>query len=55
VLAVVGLVWGAVALWNAPIFAVQNVTVSGQSHLKKADILAMAAVPKDATLIRLPT
>ena len=50
----VGIVWGAVALWNAPLFAVKSVDVSGLSHLKRAEVLALAAVPANATLLRLP-
>ena len=54
VLALVGLLWGGVTLWNAPVFAVKNVDVSGLSHLKRAEVLALAAVPPNATLLRLP-
>jgi cell division protein FtsQ len=54
VLAVVGAVWGLVALWQAPIFTVNRVDVIGTQHLSRSDVLRLAAVPDGATLLRLP-
>jgi cell division protein FtsQ len=54
VLAVAGVVWGLVALWRAPLFTVTNVVVTGNAHLSQADVLKLAAVPPEATLLRLP-
>jgi cell division protein FtsQ len=47
--------WGLVKLWNAPLFAVKSVKVNGTVHLKPDDVIALAAVPPDATLLRLPS
>lgn len=55
VLAVIGAIWGLVALWQAPIFTVDRVDVTGTQHLSKSDVLALAAVPSGATLLRLPS
>jgi cell division protein FtsQ len=56
VVAVVGCaVWGLVALWRSPIFVVESVSVEGVSHLSRADVLRVAAVPQGVTLLRLPS
>jgi len=47
------LMWGAVALWRAPIFSIRTTDVVGNKRLSKAQVLARAQVPADATLIRL--
>lgn len=54
VLVVVGVVWGLVALWQAPLFTVDTVQVTGVHRLTQYEVLALAAVPPDATLFRLP-
>jgi cell division protein FtsQ len=54
VLAAIGAVWGLAALWQAPIFTIDKVEVIGTQHLSKNDVLALAAVPQGATLLRLP-
>ncbi|HEY5541230.1 MAG TPA: FtsQ-type POTRA domain-containing protein [Coriobacteriia bacterium] len=54
VAAVVALAWGLAALWRAPLFTVDSVKVNGVRHLTTAQILTLAAVPADATLLRLP-
>ncbi|HET6351898.1 MAG TPA: FtsQ-type POTRA domain-containing protein [Coriobacteriia bacterium] len=51
---VVLLCWGAVSLYNAPIFTIKTVTVSGNHHLGEADTLRLAAVPADSTLVKVP-
>ncbi|MDR3685698.1 MAG: FtsQ-type POTRA domain-containing protein [Coriobacteriia bacterium] len=53
VLAVVAVAWALSALWRAPLFTVDTIKVTGVSHLTSADVLALAAVPKDATLLHL--
>lgn len=52
--AVVGLVWAIVAIYTAPIFVIDRVVVTGNDHLDKASVLASAAVPPKATLVRVP-
>jgi cell division protein FtsQ len=49
-----GIAWGAVALWQAPLFTVHTVRVRGNVHLARDVVLKLAAVPPDATLLRLP-
>ena len=51
---VAGVVWGLVALWRAPLFKVDTVEVTGLSRLKQGDVIKLAAIPQDATLLRLP-
>jgi cell division protein FtsQ len=46
-------VWGLVALWRAPIFVVESVSVTGIRHLSEADVVRIAAVPQGVTLLRL--
>jgi len=53
IIAVAVVAWGLVALWRAPLFTVDSVKVSGLAHLTNAQVLALAAVPKDATLLHL--
>ena len=48
------LAWGLAALWQAPLFKVEVVKVTGVSHLKNAEVIALADVPSDATLLKLP-
>jgi cell division protein FtsQ len=54
VVLVVAVGWGMVALWQAPLFTIDTVNVTGVSHLKREDVLKLAAIPPDATLVRLP-
>lgn len=54
VIAAAGVVWGLVALWQAPLFTVDTVQVTGVHRLTQYEVLALAAVPPDATLLRLP-
>jgi cell division protein FtsQ len=44
--------WGLVALWRAPILPISKVDVVGNSHLTTAQVTKLAAVPRDATLMR---
>lgn len=53
-LAAVALAWGVLALWNAPLFAADSIAVTGQHRLSRGEVLKMAAVPPNATLLRLP-
>lgn len=46
--------WGSSALWNAPVFAVDSVVVTGTRHLTTADTLKLAAVPQNTTLLKAP-
>lgn len=54
VAAAVAIVWGLVALWQAPLFTVDSIVVAGNAHLTRDDVLKLASVPADATLLRLP-
>jgi len=54
VLAVVAVVWGLNALWQAPLFKVREIRVTGVSRLTTQSVLASAAIPADATLPKLP-
>lgn len=53
--AVLILAWGLAAIWRAPLFTVDSVQVKGNAHLSTAEVLSLAAVPTDATLLRLPS
>ena len=56
VLIVVGLVLiGAFALYLAPIAKVQHVVIKGAEHLTNDEMLALADVPDDTTLLRVDT
>ena len=48
-----GVIWGCVALWRAPILPVKRVQVTGISRLSNSVVTQLAAVPADATLIRI--
>lgn len=52
--AVVAVVAACVTLYRSPVFSVTRVEVVGNSNLTREAILARAAVPPDATLIRFP-
>jgi len=54
VAAAVVLAWGIDALWRAPVFVVASVEVTGTHHLSSAEVIRIAQVPRDATLLRLP-
>jgi cell division protein FtsQ len=54
VLVVAAIAWGLGALWQAPLFTVDTVKITGTSHLTNAEVRALANVPADATLLRLP-
>lgn len=43
---------GAIALYIAPIAKVNNISVKGAEHLTRQEMLALAAVPSDTTLLR---
>jgi len=45
---------GVVAVWRSSTFPVRRVVVEGNHQLSTAQVLALANVPKDATLLRFP-
>jgi cell division protein FtsQ len=51
---VAGLVWGVIALIRAPIFSVEQITITGATRLTRSQVLARAQVPTGTTLVRLP-
>lgn len=53
VAAVLVVVFGAIFIYRSSLFAITNVQVEGTSHLTSAEITQVAAVPADATLLRL--
>lgn len=53
-LAVVGVIWGLVAIYTSPIFRIERVVVTGNDHLTQESVVSSAAVPADATLVRVP-
>ena len=48
-------VWGLVALWQAPILPVKRVAITGSSRLSEEVVRKLAAVPRDVTLLRADT
>ncbi len=50
---VLGVIFGAIFLYRSDAFHVENVTVSGVSHLTDHEITRLAAVAADSTLLRL--
>ncbi|MCQ2751519.1 MAG: FtsQ-type POTRA domain-containing protein [Coriobacteriales bacterium] len=53
VLCVLALIFGGVFVYRSPLFAVENVEVTGVSHLTNEEITQLAAVPNDSTLLRI--
>ncbi len=53
VLAVLVLIFGAIFLYRSDVFHVNNVHVTGVSHLTSQEITDIAAVPDDSTLLRI--
>lgn len=54
-LATIGaLTWGAVALYRSDAFAIERVDVVGNDRVTAEEILELAEVPEDATLLRFP-
>ena len=49
---IVALVAGWAALYNSPVFSVENVTVNGVEHLTADEMTQLANVPADTTLLR---
>lgn len=45
--------WGVRALYLAPVLRVESVSVSGEAHLTREQVLATAEIPTDATMLRL--
>jgi len=54
VAAVALLVWGLTAIANAPMFRVRSIVVTGATHLTNEQVLALARVPAETSLLRLP-
>ncbi len=52
--AIVAIIWGLVALWSAPLLPVKVVRVTGVSRMTTESVLASAAIPPGATLLKLP-
>lgn len=50
----VAAVWGLVTLYRAPILKVRSVEVDGAKHFSRDEVIELAEVPGDATLIRFP-
>ena len=47
-------VWAGIGLWNAPILSITGVEVEGVHNLTEAEVIDLAAVADDATLLRVP-
>ncbi len=55
VAALVGLLaWGLYGLYRAPVLPIKRVLVSGARHYDEATIRRLAAVPAEATMVRVP-
>lgn len=54
VAAVLLVVWGLIALYNAPILPIRQVEVEGNRHLTDEQVRALARIPAASTLVRLP-
>lgn len=55
VVVLVAVIGGGLALYRSQAFAVRKLRVSGTSHLTMARVVALARVPGDTTLLRLPS
>jgi len=53
-LALIGLIAGAITLYNSSTFAIDEVQVEGLTELTAEEVVAAAALPEGATLIRFP-
>lgn len=53
IVAVLVVVFGCIFIYRSDLLAVENVTVSGVSHLTDQEVTQLAAVPDDSTLLRL--
>lgn len=51
---VVAVLAACIALYSSSLFPVERIEVAGNSHISRQAVLALAKVPKDATLIRFP-
>lgn len=54
VILVVGLVFGAIMVYRSGLFSVEKVTVVGATRLTQEKVIESAAVPRGATLLRVP-
>ena len=52
--AIVVVVVGSALLYRSPAFSVTSVAVTGNTRVSRDRVLALAAIPPDATLLRLP-
>lgn len=48
-------VGGGIALYLSPAFEIENVKIEGAEHLTEEEMIALAAVPSDTTLLRVNT
>ena len=55
IVGIVAIVFGAIFLYRSDAFSIENVKVTGVSHLTDQEISQLAAVPDDSTLLRLDT
>ena len=46
---------GALALYLAPIATIQHISIKGAEHLTEEEMLALAEIPEDTTLLRVDT
>ncbi|MBQ6586863.1 MAG: FtsQ-type POTRA domain-containing protein [Coriobacteriales bacterium] len=49
------LVGGGVALYNSSLFSIEEVSVSGNRYMSSSEVMGLAAVPDDATMLRIDT
>lgn len=52
--AVAAVLFGCIALYRSPLFAVKRIEVVGAAHVSAAKVRQLAKVPADSTLIRFP-
>lgn len=50
---IVALIWGFVALLNAPVFGIKTVVVTGNRHLSRAEVVRLAQIASTASLPRI--
>jgi len=52
---IVALLAGWAAVYNSPLFTIQNVQVNGVAHLTDAEVSQLVNVPEGTTLLRVDT
>ena len=48
-------VGGGIGLYLSPVFKIENINIEGAEHLTNEEMIALAAVPSDTTLLRVST